>query len=111
LFSQLISMEKEETTPFENEDFNKNERQLNFNKVKGTVTELNEGEAFCSITLIVGHENTRNVNLVCKNKQFQSFKDKIKIGDKIFIKFYLSSRFKNGRWYTMANILSLDLAV
>lgn len=102
-------MENAENTVSENADFNKNDRQLNFNKVKGTLTELNESDTFCSITLLVGHENTRSVNLVCKNSVFQSLKEKIKIGDKVFAKFYLSSRFKNGRWYTMANILTLDL--
>lgn len=96
-----------------NEDasFNKNERQLNFNKIKGTLVEKNDGERFCSITLLVGHENTRQVNLICKQDFFQEYiNSKYKVGDKLFVKFYLTSRHKNGRWYTMANILTLDLA-
>lgn len=94
----------------ENKSFNKNDKQLNFNKIKGTLTELNDGERFCSITLIVGHENTRQVNLVCKKSEFEGIKSKFSIGDKLFVKFYLTSRFKNDRWYTMANTLSVDIA-
>ena len=31
----------------------------------------------------------------------------IKIKDKVTARFYVSSRFKNGRWYTMANTLDV----
>ena len=90
------------------EDFNKNEKQLNFNKIKGTITEFNDGEKFCSLTLNVGHENIRQVNLVIKKIGFDAIKSKFQIGQKVFVKFYLTSRFKNGRWYTMANVLTVE---
>lgn len=93
------------------DDFNRNEKQLNFNKIKGAITELNDGEKFCSITLNVGHENIRQVNLVIKKASFDAIKDKFTLGDKVFIKYYLTSRFKNGRWYTMANVLAVDVQI
>lgn len=93
------------------EDFNRNDKQLNFNKIKGSIVELNDGEKFCSLTLDVGHENIRQVNLVVKKDSFDKIKDKFKLGDKVFIKYYLTSRFKNGRWYTMANVLAVDIQI
>jgi hypothetical protein len=85
----------------------KNDKQIYFNQIKGLITELNDGEKYCSITLEVGHENTRNVNLVLKKAQFDSLCNSYKKGDKITLRFFLSSRFKNGRWYTMANVLGV----
>jgi hypothetical protein len=87
---------------------NKNEKQLNFNNIKGIITELNDGDKFCSITLNVGHENVRDANLVMKKTQFEEIKSKFNIGDKVFAKYYLTSHFKNGRWYTMAKTLSVE---
>ena len=87
----------------------KNDKQLYFNQIKGDIIELNDGEQYCSITLSVGHDNTRNVNLVMKKKQYdtQITTTGIKIKDKVTARFYVSSRFKNGRWYTMANTLDV----
>jgi hypothetical protein len=51
------------------------------------------------------------VNLVVKKDSFDKIKDKFKLGDKVFIKYYLTSRFKNGRWYTMANVLAVDIQI
>ena len=31
----------------------------------------------------------------------------IKVKDKVTARFYVSSRYKNGRWYTMANTLDV----
>lgn len=93
------------------EDFNRNDKQLNFNKIKGNIVELNDGEQFCSLTLDVGHENIRQVNLVVKKISFNDIKGKFRLGDKVFIKYYLTSRFKNGRWYTMAHLLSIDIQI
>ena len=50
----------------------KNDKQLYFNQIKGDIIELNDGEQYCSITLSVGHDNTRNVNLVMKKKQYDT---------------------------------------
>jgi hypothetical protein len=86
---------------------NKNDRQLYFNQVKGTIAQLNDGEKFCSLTLDVGHENPRKVNLVMKKHYFDEISKAYSIGQKVIIRYYLSSKEKNGRWYTMANILDV----
>jgi hypothetical protein len=92
------------------EDFNKSGskggKQSVFNELRGVVSELNDGEKFCSITLKVGHENYREVNLGCKKHQFDKFLESVNIGDRVSIRFFLSSR-KKERWYTMANILEV----
>ena len=90
------------------DEFNRNEKQLNFNNIKGIIAQLNDGDRFCSITLDVGHENIRQVNLVIKKINFDPIASKFKVGEKVFIKFYLTSRFKNERWYTMANVLTAE---
>ena len=86
---------------------NKNDKQLYFNKIKGTIAELNSGDVYCSITLKVGHENTRLVNFTIKKAEFLELTKSKQIGDKITILFFLTSKHKNGRWYTMANVLDV----
>lgn len=90
------------------DDFNKNKNQFHFNTIKGVLTEKNDGEVFCSLTIKVGHEKTRDVNCICKKPQFDSIKDIIQIGDKVSVQFYVTSRFKNGRWYTTASALTIE---
>lgn len=86
---------------------NKNDRQLYFNQIKGTIEQLNDGERFCSLTVKVGHENPRIVNLVMKKPYFDEISKVHNIGEKVTVRYYLTSREKNGRWYTMANILDV----
>lgn len=89
-------------------NFNRNEQQLNFNQIKGTLSEKNDGEKFCNITIQAGHENIREINLIVKKYDFDRLCSDKQIGDKVVIKFYLSSRRrKEGGWYTMANVLTL----
>ena len=88
---------------------NKNDRQMHFNKVRGLISELNEAQIHCSVTIIVGHENPRPVNLYCKRFEFDKFKQRVKIGDKVTIMFYLASRLSGDRWNTYANILSIEI--
>lgn len=97
--------------------FNRNEKQFHFNKIKGEISEINiptneqEGEdnAWCSLTLKVGHENARFVNVCAKKNLIDSIvSNGIKLGDKVIVLFYLTSRFKNERWYSTANILQVD---
>jgi hypothetical protein len=88
---------------------NKNDKQHYFNQVRGVIQELNMGEKFCNITLQVGKDSQRNVNLVMKKPLFEELIGKFQIGDRVCSKFYLTSRFKNGRWYTMANLLDCEL--
>jgi hypothetical protein len=102
-------MDKEiENKDINKDKFNRNDKQLNFNKIKGTISELNSGEKFCSVTLLVGHENLREVNVVVKKSDYEYISQKFSIGSRVYIKYYLTSRFKHGRWYTMANSLSMD---
>jgi hypothetical protein len=37
-------------------NFNKNEKQIFFNRVRGVIEEINIGDIWCSYTLKVGHE-------------------------------------------------------
>lgn len=101
---------KEEGLPF-----NKNEKQYHFNQIKGEVMEINlpnentENNDWCSITIKVGHENARLVNVCAKKKLIDSLADNnISVGAKVVVLFYLTSRFKNNRWYSTANVLQVD---
>lgn len=87
--------------------FNKSAQQHVFSEIRGVIVELNDGEKFCSITLSVGHNNTRKVNLVCKKHQFDIIKKEHNLGEKVLARYFISSRFKFERWYTMANILTV----
>ena len=93
------------------DNFNRNDKQLFFNQIKGSIHEINTDGDWCSITLNVGHENVRFVNLSIKKVSYEKIKNKHLLGDKVSIRFYLTSRFKNERWYTMANILQIDAIV
>ena len=93
----------------ENESLIKNTKQIQYNQVKGIVEELNEGDIFCNLTIKVGHDNSRMVNLVCKQENFDNIKNKVKVGDKVAAKFFISSKFKFERWYTTASILEINL--
>jgi hypothetical protein len=86
----------------------KNDKQLFFNQIKGIIEEMNDGEQFCSITLKLGHENSRNVNLIIKKPQFEPILKKYNVGDKVCVRFYISSRKKHDRWYTTATILDVN---
>jgi hypothetical protein len=87
---------------------NKNEKQLNFNQIKGIVTEINEGEIFSSITLSVGHETKRYINVVFKTTILDSIKSKVQIEDKVSVKYYLASYNNFSKWKTLAHLLFID---
>jgi hypothetical protein len=88
--------------------FNRNDKQSRFNEIKGAITEKNDGEEWCSITINVGHENPRLVNFSIKKPHFDIINEEFLLGNKVVVSFYLTSRFKNGRWYTIANALQVD---
>jgi hypothetical protein len=96
------------TDSMESELAIKNDKQVYFNQVKGVITELNDDLNYCSITLKVGHENTRDVNLSLKKSQFDSIIQDLYIGKKVLAKFFIVSRKKAERWYTSANLLALE---
>ena len=89
------------------EDFNKNEKQIYFNQVKGVVDEITKGEQFCGVTIKVGHESTRHVNFVMKKSYFDSITDLMQVGKRVLVKFYPTSKNKYNRWYTMLNVLEI----
>ena len=82
-------------------------KQVYYNQVKGEITEINDVENFPSVVLSVGHDNKRFVNICTKPNMLSELKKKYNVGDKVSIKFFVSSRFKHGRWYTMANALEI----
>ena len=87
----------------------KNDKQVFFNQIRGEICEINVEERFSNVVLQLGHENTRHASFVIKTEGFKTYEDKIKIGDKVTIRFYVSSRKKHDRWYTTATILDLQL--
>ncbi len=87
---------------------NKNPRQMFFNQVKGTISELNDGGEYCSVTISSGHENPRPVNLVTKKDQFSELIKKHKVGDRVSCQFFLVSNKKHGRYHTSAILLGVE---
>jgi hypothetical protein len=87
----------------------KNNLQLYFNQVKGEVVEIEEGEKYSNITIKVGHNNPRLVNLVAKTESFKLVTNNVKICDNVVAKFYLTSNKKNERYYTTATLLQMDV--
>ncbi len=90
------------------QNFNKNEKQIFFNRIRGVIEEINVNDIWCSYTLLVGHENQRLVNFSIKKEQYDKLSHTYKVGDKVGIRFFLSSKYKNGRWHTSANILTIE---
>tara|TARA_R110001592_G_scaffold123811_1_gene332172 strand:+ start:4698 stop:4970 length:273 start_codon:yes stop_codon:yes gene_type:complete len=82
--------------------------QVYYNKIKGSLSEINEADNFSSVTIDVGHENKRTVNVLCKKDKISIIKTNYKIGDEICIRFFVSSRFKHNRWYTNVNCLKIE---
>lgn len=85
----------------------KSEKQMIFNQVKGVIEEINEGSDYCNITLKVGHENPRMVNLTMKRPQYDEMVTNHHLGEKVSCRFYISSRKKHDRWYTTASLLDI----
>jgi len=82
--------------------------QSNFNQIKGIVYEVSEHEEFPSITLEVGNNSKRFVNFFVRRAYYDTVKSILTNGNKVIITYFLSSRKKFDRWYTMANILRVD---
>jgi len=91
-----------------NSQFNKNQLQLYFNQVKGEIIEINLDELYSNVTLRVGHHNSRQVNVVAKTPTFVTLMKSYKLGDRVIIKYYLSSNKKNERYYTTATMLDVQ---
>jgi hypothetical protein len=89
------------------DDFNRNEKQQFFSTIKGVLKETQTGDKFSSITLEVGHERPRLVNLVMKNALLDKVKQDLILESKLSIAYYITSRKTADRWSTMANILTI----
>lgn len=87
----------------------KNEKQIFFNQVKGEIIEIEISDEYSSVTLTVGRDNKRKVNLAGKTVFFNEFINKFRISDKVVAQFYISSNKKNDRWYTTATLLSMNM--
>ncbi len=92
----------------EQRDIIKNEKQVYYNQVRGVINEMNDGDEFCNIIVVVGHENKRHISFFTKKEYYNNFMKDFIIGDKVAIKFYLTSRKKHDRWYTTASILEMQ---
>ena len=86
----------------------KNEKQVFFNQIKGEICEINVEDQFSNVVLSLGHENMRHASFVTKTELFNAYKDEIALGDKVTIRFYISSRKKHDRWYTTATVLDIQ---
>ena len=81
-----------------------------FNEIRGKVVEMNNDGEWSNIVLSVGHENRRLVNLVCKTETFDRLisEEKINTDHLVLCRFYVVSRKTNDRYYTNANLLSIQ---
>lgn len=81
-----------------------------FNEIKGTISEINEDNEWCSVTIESGKNNPRQVNFVGRGASFSIAMMGKKVGDEVMIRFYVASRkSENGRWYTNAHLISCYL--
>ena len=69
----------------------KNEKQVFFNQIRGEICEINVEDQFSNVVLSLGHENIRHASFVTKTELFNAYKDTIALGDKVTIRFYISS--------------------
>lgn len=87
---------------------NRNEKQTRFAEIRGAVSEFNQNGEYCSLTLLVGHEKLRNVNIVTRIKEFTAIREKFNLGDMIVCRYYPSSVKKKDKWFTHLILLSVD---
>lgn len=84
-----------------------NTKQIYYNQLRGKIVEVINTDNFPSIVIELGHDNKRSVNICFKRELFDELIATYKAGDFISVRFFVSSRFKHGRWYTMANALEI----
>ena len=93
------------------DNFNKNDKQHHFNVIKGVLIEMNDAEKFCSITIKVGHENTREVNFSVRKEKFDQLSKIVSLLDKVCVKYFIVSRKKFDRYFTSANLLDISAEI
>jgi len=81
-----------------------------FNEIKGRVIEMNSESGWSNIVVSVGHDNKRLVALACKQEIFDQLinKENIIVDNYVCCRFYVVSRKTNDRYYTNANLLSIQ---
>jgi hypothetical protein len=82
-------------------------KQIYYNQIKGRISEILDVDNFPSVVIEVGHENKRFANIIVKKEMMKNIISNFKVGDIIAFRYFLSSRLKHGRWYTMANALEI----
>ena len=82
-------------------------KQVYYNRIKGRIAEINNTKDFPSVTLKVGHAKTRHINVLFKPAQIENLNLNYNVNDDICLSFFVSSRFKHGRWYTMCNCIEI----
>jgi hypothetical protein len=93
------------------DSFNKNGKQLFFNKIIGLIHEIENDERFSNLTLKIGHENKRFASFCMKTDLFLELIKGYMIGEKVVVTYYLSSNKKNNRWYTTATLLTIERTI
>jgi predicted adenine nucleotide alpha hydrolase (AANH) superfamily ATPase len=89
------------------------DKQKNYNNIKGEIVEINTNpeSPYWSVTFSLGHDKKRVLNLSNKSSIVQQILEgsKAKIGDRVTALFFVSSSFKNDKYYTTANLLGIEV--
>ena len=82
---------------------NRNEKQYFFNEIKGTIDEINGDTTYYHLTITVGHEKKRQVNLSMNKKSYDAICKEFSIGDFVAIQLFPTSKFLNtGKFYEIS---------
>lgn len=89
---------------------NKNDKQSTFNLIRGILVEKNNNpeSLFAYFVLSVGYDKPRLVHLTCKKEFYEKYGEQLNVGEKIVAQFYITSKKKGDKWYTFANLLSIE---
>jgi hypothetical protein len=90
-------------------NYNKNQQQINFNQVRGVIDEIqkNYSSPYSSIIVSVGHERKRTICFSIATERLDEFSNLLSEGNLVIVKFYVASKFKNDKWFTNANVISI----
>lgn len=91
-----------------NSEFNKNDKQVFFNQVRGRCHELKDSGNYGNVVIQVGHNNPRFCSFSFKKEQLEEVKKHYTVGNKVLIKFFISSHKRGETWITSANLLSIE---
>lgn len=85
--------------------------QKTFNEIIGRIYEIIHGDSFSTVVLHVGKTNPRTVALSCKNELFSELckNSPVNLNQLVKMKFYISSREANGRYYTNAHFIQIEI--